>query len=240
MFKIFQDIFGRKNLLQESLEESWTMLEVDKEMFDASVQSLRKRDSTEVDIDIYKTDREINRLERDVRKKVLTHLAVSATTDLSIGLALVSVISDIERIGDYTKNIYELATVHPKRLLAAQWEDNLSVMEREVSERLGALRDAMRESDTDKGRGILKELAKVKDQCDDYIMCLLKGEGPSFATTEAVPLALYLRYLKRVSGHIQNVASTIVNPFHRIKYEDKHTKLVDDKQSHASEIEEEE
>ncbi|NIR50713.1 hypothetical protein GWO43_19185, partial [candidate division KSB1 bacterium] len=56
-------------------------------------------------------------------------------------------------------------------------------------------------------------------------------------SSEAVPLALYLRYLKRVAGHIQNVASSIVNPFHRIKYQDKHTKLVEDEQSDQSEEE---
>lgn len=238
MFKIFQEMFGRKNLLQEALEEAWKMLTVDKEMFDASVKSLRERDTAEVEIDIYETDREINRLEQDVRKKVLTHLAVSGAGDLAIGLTLVSIISDVERIGDYTKNIYELASIHPKRLKAGRWDEDLKEMEGTASQRLGTLIEALKESDTNMGQQIIDDLVKVKNKCDDYIMFLIKGEGQTFKTSEAVPLALYMRYIKRVSGHIQNVASSIVNPFHRIKYQPKHTKLIDDKHSHQSENEE--
>jgi phosphate uptake regulator len=229
MFKVIQEMFGRKNLLQEALEESWNMLQIDKEMFDASVTSLRKYDTADVEIDIYKTDKEINRFEQDVRKKVLTHLAVSRTSDLTIGLTLVSIISDIERIGDYTKNIYELATIHPKRLKAGKWEDSLHKMESTVSARLATLIEALKESDTNMGRQIIDDLINVKDKCDHYIMFLIKGEGETFKTSEAVPLALYMRYIKRVSGHIQNVASSLVNPFHRIKYQSKHTKLFDNK-----------
>ncbi len=223
MFKFLHDILGKRNLLQEALEQSWTMLQIDKQMFDASVKSLRGQDTSEVELDIYETDRRINQLERDVRRKVLTHLTVSGQADLSIGLTLVSVIHDIERIGDYTKNIYELAVIHPKRLLAGKWENNLQSMEHTVSEHLGNLIQALKSSDSEMAQQILRELAQVKDGCDDYIMLLIKGEGESFRTSEAVPLALYMRYLKRVSAHIQNVASSIVNPFHRLKYLDEQT-----------------
>lgn len=228
MFKFLQDIFGRKNLLQESLEESWTMLQIDKEMFDASRKSLRELDSAEVEIDMYETDRKINQLERDVRKKVLTHLAVSGSANLSTGLTLVSIISDIERIGDYTKNIYELATVHPKKLDAGKWEDDLKIIETTVAERLGNLIEALKESDTELGKKIIEDMRQAKKKCDEYVLLLIKGEGETFATEQAVSLALYMRYLKRISSHIQNVTSSIINPFHRIKYVKKKTKLIDD------------
>lgn len=218
MFKIFQDIFSKKNLLQESLEESWIMLGIDKEMFDASVKSLREQDTSDVEIDIYKRDLEVNRFEMAVRKKVLTHLSVSGPGDLSIGLTLVSIISDIERIGDYTKNIYELAKEHPKKLTADQWDDDLKTIEQKVSESFALLVEALKESDKEKGHQIIQNLAKVKDKCDSYLTLLIQGEGK---TVEAVPLALYMRFLKRVASHIQNVTSSIVNPFHRLKYSDE-------------------
>ena len=37
-------------------------------------------------------------------------------------------------------------------------------------------------------------------------------------------MALYLRYLKRVSAHIKNVATSVVNPYHRIGYREKGVK----------------
>lgn len=227
MFKILQEIFSRKNLLQESLEQSWTMLKIDKRMFDASVKSLREHDTSDVEIDIYETDREINMLEQDVRKKVLTHLAVSGTGDLSIGLTLVSIISDIERIGDYTKNIYELAKEHPKRLKAGRWEEDLRNMERTVSTHMGTLIEALKDDDTEKAQKIIEDISRVKKKCDEFVLFLIKGEDESFKTSEAVPLVLYMRYLKRVAGHIQNVTSGIVNPFHRLKYMDERIKLID-------------
>jgi hypothetical protein len=37
----------------------------------------------------------------------------------------------------------------------------------------------------------------------------------------AVTVALYMRYLKRVSAHIKNVATSVVNPYHRIGFREK-------------------
>ena len=41
-----------------------------------------------------------------------------------------SVVIDIERIGDYTKNIYDLAVNHPKKLNGGSVEDRLSKIEK--------------------------------------------------------------------------------------------------------------
>jgi phosphate uptake regulator len=48
-----------------------------------------------------------------VRRKVLRYLAIAGTVDLVPGLVLTGIVIDIERIGDYTKNIAELATTYP-------------------------------------------------------------------------------------------------------------------------------
>ena len=37
----------------------------------------------------------------------------------------------------------------------------------------------------------------------------------------AATLAIYLRYLKRVSAHLKNVATSVVNPYHRIGFREK-------------------
>ena len=113
MWKTLIGAFKKHNLYQQALAEACEMLETDGRMFEASVESLRRSDTADIAVDIYKLDKEINRSERDVRKKVMTHLVVSGGTELAHGLALISVVIDIERIGDYTKNIYDLARRHP-------------------------------------------------------------------------------------------------------------------------------
>lgn len=196
------------------------MLRTDKEMFDASVKSLREEETSDVKVDIYKRDGEINRLEQEVRKKVLTHLAVSGQSELASGLTLVSIISDIERVGDYTKNIYELAKEHPRRLSGGDWEEEMKISEHKISESFEALIQALRESNVEQAQHIINEMAEVKKMCDNLISTLLTTKQ-KFEMQEAAALALYLRYLKRVAAHIQNVTSTIVKPFHLIKYRDE-------------------
>lgn len=220
MFEKLKELLTKQNLMQEALEESYTMLQIDKKMFDASIKSLRQLETSDVEIDIYQTDKKINRLEQEIRKKVLTHLAVSGTGNLGTGLGLVSIIIDVERIGDYTKNIYELARVHPKKLKAGQWDADLMNMEKIVSDNLGRLKDAFKESNKDMGRKIIQDMSHVKKKCDEYVLELIKGND-TLEKGNAVSLALYLRYLKRIAGHLQNVATSIVNPFHKIGYMEK-------------------
>ena len=38
---------------------------------------------------------------------------------------------------------------------------------------------------------------------------------------DAVAVALYVRYLKRVAAHLLNILSSVVNPFERIGYREE-------------------
>ena len=230
MFKRIREIFGGKSLIEDALADSWAMLETDKQMFDASVRSLRQQDSSEVEIDIYEADRKINQIQQEIRRKVLTHLAVSGSMNLSIGLGLVSIVIDIERIGDYTKNIYELAKLHPSRLSGGEWENDVKVTESAVSRHMGSLSEALRGSDVELANQIIKDMSMVKAHCDQSVMRLIKGNTESVDKREAVSLALYMRYLKRVASHLQNMATSIVNPFDKIGYINKQVNLIAESQ----------
>ena len=109
MFKQIFELFKSDSLYNQALLECHEMLDIDKEMFNESMNTLRNSDTADIPIDIYAMDKKINEFERDVRRKVMTHLAISGRENLGSGLILVSVVIDIERIGDYTKNIYDLA-----------------------------------------------------------------------------------------------------------------------------------
>ena len=101
------------------------MLEADREMFLAAASSLREHDDARIELDIYARDQMINAYEREVRRKVFTHLTLNRESSLHAGLVLVSVVIDIERIGDFTKNIVELALHHPNRLVCGPFEDEV-------------------------------------------------------------------------------------------------------------------
>lgn len=219
MFKELQKIFQRKGLIEQALQESYRMLEIDWDMFKAAKKSLRESDTAAVDIDVDETDIQINKFERDVRKKVLTHLAIHDATDLNIGLILINIINDIERIGDYTKNIVTLAENHPGKLKISieDWEEDLLHIEETINKNFGVLIDALKNSNVEKANQLLDELWKIKKTCSKYVAATIANELP-IKTSDAVAIALYMRYLKRIASHLMNIATSIVNPFHKIGY----------------------
>ena len=73
MWKSLIGAFKKDNLCQQALDEACEMLETDGRMFEASVESLRHSDTSDISVDIKELDRQINRSERDVRKKVMPH-----------------------------------------------------------------------------------------------------------------------------------------------------------------------
>ena len=79
---------------------------------------------------------------------------------------------------------------------------------------------ALRTSDESIAQGILADHRNLTQRCDETVRELISGED-KLSRPEAVTLALYFRYLKRVGAHLTNIASSIVNPFHRIGFKPK-------------------
>ena len=219
MFKQIFELFKSDSLYEQALQECHEMLEIDRQMFNESINTLRNSDTADIPIDIYAMDKKINEFERDVRRKVMTHLVVSGKDDLGSGLILVSVVIDIERIGDYTKNIYDLAVQHPKKLSGGEYEQELSNIESATKEFLNNAIDAFKTQDIDKARQLMlnykTDIASVSTEIVDGIV---SGKNQSFSSEEAGSLCLYARYLKRIAAHSRNLVSSIVNPFERIGY----------------------
>ena len=167
MFKQIFEIFKSDSLYEQALSECHEMLDIDLQMFKESIKSLRKSDTAEINIDIFAMDKKINEFERDVRRKVMTHLAVGGKEDVGSGLVLVSVVIDIERIGDYTKNIYDLAVNHPKKLDGGTVEDRLIEIEKISYELFEDSIDAFKSQNIEKARDLMGQYKEnISSQCD--------------------------------------------------------------------------
>jgi len=221
MFNKFKELFGSENLLDAAFNTTVTMLEFDHKMFDASRQTLRESDTDELPFDIRKTDREINKYEREVRRKVLTHLSIAGTQNLVPGLALVSIVIDVERIGDYTKNIAGLANLHKNRLVGGLFEDDLKSIEENIEKHFPQTIAALKTQEKVDARTILQSEDEISQKSDGIVKGMILNEDPSFGTADSVALAMYARYLKRINAHLTNIASSIVNPFPRIGFREK-------------------
>ena len=124
MIKEILNIFKSDSLMDRAFKRSYEMLEITNQMFKESKRVLRDTDSSELNFDINDQDFIINKFQREVRKDVFNHLAISGNVELSSGMVLVSIVIDLERIGDFTKNIVEIAKNHPQRLHAGDFEND--------------------------------------------------------------------------------------------------------------------
>lgn len=220
MWQELKTLWKSDNLLVEAWDQSYEMLDIDQVMFEEGIRALR-HSSDGANLEIRKKDKLVNKYEREVRKKVLTHLVVQNTPDLSAGLVLVTVIIDIERIGDYTKNIIDLAQMHPKQLSGGMFEDKLVQMEKSLSVLFNNTKNCLRNSDIDLAVELMSEHKTINEICDIAIEKLVRAEDKPVDHGSIAALTLYIRYLKRINSHLRNINSSVVNPFDRIGYKVK-------------------
>ncbi|MFC1475561.1 phosphate uptake regulator PhoU [Candidatus Zixiibacteriota bacterium] len=220
MLQHLLDMFRKETLLDDSLIQAQKMLEEGRVMFISAVHSLREQHTAELPFDIREKDRLINTLQQQVRRDLLTHLSISGVKDMNASMVLASIVIDLERIGDYTKNIAELAEWHPRLLEAGPYESRVQESEERVRELFDGVIGALRNEDENLAKEILADHRDLTQRCDEMMRELISGKD-ELEKSEAVTLALYVRYLKRVGAHLTNIASAIVNPFHRIGFKPK-------------------
>ena len=211
-------LLSKDNLQKQALQECNHMLDLCNQMVDASVESLRHHDDASVEIDIFAMDKQLNAFERDVRRKVMTHLSLGHPEDTASGLVLVSVVVDIERIGDYSKNIYQLARQHPGKLHGGPLEETLATIESQVMQLFPETVACFKSGNVAAARVIMKTYpCDISGEVSGFEEEIVTGRV-TFPSTEAAALVLYTRFLKRISAHSRNLVSSLVNPFDRIGY----------------------
>ena len=221
MFKKWLEIFRRDTLLDRAYQRSVTMLDMTRQMYIDARDSMRCREDSEVDLKVKDKDKEINSYERDVRRMVFNHLAVRGTENLPSGLALISVIIDIERIGDYAKNMVELALVHPGKLQGGIFEKEIVRIEKALEDNYIQTINCFEKEDEDSAFQILKKYAWVNEVCDNVMAGVVEERDKGIKPGDAAAIALYVRWLKRINSHLRNITTSIVNPFDRIGFEPK-------------------
>ena len=221
MFKKWLAIFKKDTLMDRAYQRSFDMLAITMEMCREARLSLRQREDSEIDLSMKDKDKEVNKYERDVRRKVFNHLAVQGTADLPSGLALISIIIDIERLGDYAKNMLELALDHPGKLHGGQFEEEIVRIESAVDDNFVQTKKCFEEGNADLAIELLDKYAWVNDVCDEIVVAVVKEKDANIRPGDAAALVLYVRWLKRINSHLRNIITSVVNPFDRIGFQPK-------------------
>ena len=220
---VFKDLVTIWNS-EDSLSQAWTssneMLELSHEMFTDSINALRSGEKNKVIKSIKLRDEEINQYHRDIRKKVVTYYSVSKdVTNINSGLVLINMVVDIERVGDYTKNILDLAKYYPKKLRSEKISEDLRIIEQAVIERFQNTVKAVEEMDEIAAKELIKsyrsDLGKLSD---NLVASSISGDLEIGEEHMASSMVLYARYLKRIGAHLKNITSVVINPFESIGY----------------------
>jgi len=167
--------------------------------------------------DLFKTDKRINRAERQIRRELVVHATVHGAVEFPPCLVMMSIVKDAERIGDYAKNIFDLAEMAPSRP-GGEHLDCLRGLCRRMLPILAACREILDEQQEERAKGLIREAAGIEDLCDEKVRGLVR-QTPADAMGPTYVLAY--RYLKRITSHVRNIASSVVQPVHKLDFTSK-------------------
>ncbi len=204
----------------EAIEQKIRAMIVDgRHTFDAATDALLAgADPIVVGADIRETDRRINETEREVRRELVVHVSVyGAKADLPMVLASMSVAKDAERVGDYAKNIWDLAHA-VGQLEAGENREQLLADCRWVSAFVAETARTFSARDEEGARKLILEGDGKLDEFDAHVLEQINADT---LPSQAVPQALYYRYCKRITAHLMNILTSLIVPIDQLDFYDE-------------------
>jgi phosphate uptake regulator len=201
-------------LLKEALDMSASAIDKASEMFSLAMEVVT--DYPVEEADVYAMDRDLNQMQVDIRKKVLEHLAVNPNQDVTASLVLISIIIDVERVGDLTKNITELTQIAKGKLANPHYLPIVREITQKIESSTVTTREAFEDGDAEKANDVMSVYTWISNTCDVHLQTIAGDHDLEVRT--AVAYCLLFRYFKRISLHLRNIASSVVNPFHKLGY----------------------
>ena len=216
MFKQLLEAWRGESFLSGIVSEFIEMLKLDLWMVEKSVESLKEKDKAEsIKAELYTEDKNVNKKEQEIRRKLVEHLSINPREDFVACLVFMSIVKDAERIGDYAKNVFELTSIIKDGI-----DDDFGILimslVNQIKTDLEEVISAFEGSDYEKAKEIMIRHKDISKQVESLIRSLAARKD--FSADKIVGYTLFLRYLKRISSHTANVASAIVNPLEKIDF----------------------
>lgn len=221
MLKQFFKMLSNQDLLTQALNDTHEMADISMRLYDLvlkmTFENINKEVTAEEIESVRKKDFLLNHFERSIRKKVFEHIAINDKEEqqLSTAFILTTIVNNFERIGDYSKNISEIAEI--KRMLKdEEWNKKLMSYSERIKEIFQDTLNAFKNANEGLAKKVIDVHYELKSQINDDLVVIATKEPPLQVNYAAY--ALFLRYSKRVSSHLMNVATSITNPIDKIGY----------------------
>ena len=214
---MFERLFGRKSspLVEHAFGDVSEMLHQSARMLDLALAALLDNQPLEADLDAM--DDHVDQGERMVRRSILEHLAFDPRTDLLPSLILASMVQDAERVGDFAKGLAELIPLarSPRQ---GPFADRLREMAGEVRALFGPCEEAFRQDDPEKARQVTSRHSDIKRRLGQLTRDVAASD---LSADMAVVYSGTARSLRRISAHLSNIASSVSQPYDRIRHGDE-------------------
>lgn len=168
---------------------------------------------------IYEQDQEVNQLERMIRKQVVAHLTFKGNLpDMPYCLLLMSMVKDVERLGDYAKNLSEVMDIWDEPIPDDEIRQELLEIRRGVEEALQSSHEVLSKADEERALNLIRQGRDSAHRCDALLQRIANSSCEAGITVAQV---LGARYYKRIGGHVLNILSSVVMPLHKVDYYDE-------------------
>jgi len=219
MFRDLLSFWKGKDFLVHVMDDFKIMLD-DTELMFTSVcnRLLEGTEEPGLKDKIYKIDKTVNSLQREIRRRIVEHLTLQPTVNVNVCLLLMSVVKDAERLGDYCKNLYGVTELLDKPVNKTVFGQYFDDLDKEILNLFGQARDAFINADEEKARSAWEYHRRINKTCDKIVEMLVRSD---LSVNEAVCFALIARYFKRIVSHLVNIATSVVLPLSDLDYFDE-------------------
>lgn len=215
---MLERLFGssaKSTLVDAAFRDFSGMLQQAAKMFDLALAAVLGGKRLEVDLD--DMDDAIDEGERMIRRTVLQHLSISPQKDLVASLVLVSIVQDAERVGDFARGLGEVSELSA-RPRTGPFTDELTEIAARLRPLFETCEEAFHKDDAELARRVVSEHTSIKAALTDYTRRLAASDEPADLVTV---YALTARGLRRISAHLSNIASSVTQPFDRLRHGDE-------------------
>lgn len=219
MFKNFLSFWKGKDFLSTVLEEFKQMLDDTEFMFESvCARLLDNKKEPDLKNNIYEIDKKVNVLQKEIRKRIVEHLALQPMVDFTACLLLMSVVKDAERLGDYAKNLFEVTELLEKPIDRTFFSQYFNNVDKDVLNLFEQTKQAFIETDVNMAASTWEYKKRIAGKCDDILTKIAKSE---LSVNEAVCFTLIARYFKRIVAHLVNIATSVILPLSDLDYFDE-------------------
>lgn len=172
----------------------------------------------ELENSIRRRDIQVNKLQRKIRRQVVAHLSLPTRSDVPYCLLVMSLVKDVERLGDYAKNLAGIRSIHPDPLPDVDIVRELAGVRDWIAGDYETLWDVFDSHDEKRAGELIVEGRDIARRLDAMITETVDAGYPG--RTIAV-LVLGMRFYKRIVAHLVNVLTGVVQPLHKLDYYDE-------------------